>query len=111
MMARAADGHARPVARAALGGRRDFLAPGEVVGGERTLGFFELFERSHGDDLTAVAPRARAEIYKQIGVLHGVAVMLDDDDRIALVAQALQRLEQPAVVPRMQANRRLIEHI
>ena len=37
--------------------------------------------------------------------------MLDDDHRVAEVAQALQRVEQPRIVALVQADRRLVEHI
>ena len=37
--------------------------------------------------------------------------MLDDDDRVAEVAQVLQRLEQAGVVALVQADRRLVEHV
>ncbi|EDT04028.1 hypothetical protein BamIOP4010DRAFT_2429 [Burkholderia ambifaria IOP40-10] len=37
--------------------------------------------------------------------------MLDDDERIALVAELAQRVQQDPVVARMQADRRLVEHV
>ena len=38
-------------------------------------------------------------------------IVLDDDHRVADVAQALERFDQARVVALMQADRRLIEHI
>ena len=37
--------------------------------------------------------------------------MLDDDDGVAEVAQALERVEQARVVALMQPDRRLVEHV
>ncbi len=40
-----------------------------------------------------------------------VFVMLDDDQRVALGFELLQGVEQDAVVARVQADRRLVEHV
>ena len=40
-----------------------------------------------------------------------VFVVLDDDQRVALGFELLQRVEQDAVVARVQADRRLVEHV
>ncbi len=37
--------------------------------------------------------------------------MLDDDERVALVAELAQRVQQDLVVARMQADRRFVEHV
>ena len=41
----------------------------------------------------------------------GVLVVLDDDEGVADVPQPQQRLDQPMVVPLMQADRRLVENV
>jgi hypothetical protein len=46
-----------------------------------------------------------------IGGENGVAVVLDDDHRVAEVAQALEDTDQTRVVARMQPDRRLVEHV
>ena len=46
-----------------------------------------------------------------IGGADGVLVVLDDDDGIADVAQALERGDHLDVVLRMQADARLVEHV
>jgi hypothetical protein len=58
-----------------------------------------------------VLPRARADVDDPVGVLDGVLVVLDDDQRVAEVAQPLERLDQPAVVALVQPDRRLVEDV
>ena len=55
--------------------------------------------------------RAGPEIDQVIGSLDDLAVVLDQDQRVAQVTQMPQRPEQPAVVARVQPNRRLVEHV
>ncbi len=40
-----------------------------------------------------------------------VLVVLDDDERVAQVPQPRERVDQAAVVPLVQADRRLVEHV
>ncbi len=42
---------------------------------------------------------------------HRILVMLDDDQRIAQVAQPHERANQPGVVALMQADARLVQHV
>src|SRR6202041_2668775 len=61
-----------------------------------------------------VAPQpacSGAEIEDVVGMANGLLVMLDDQDRVAQVAQRFERDDQPHIVTLMQADRRLIEHI
>ena len=46
-----------------------------------------------------------------VGRLDDLAVVLDQDQRVAQVAQVPQRPQQPGVVARVQADRRLVEHV
>ena len=46
-----------------------------------------------------------------IGAADRVLVVLDHEQRVALAAELLERVEQHAVVARMQADRRLVEHV
>ncbi len=46
-----------------------------------------------------------------IGGPHRVFVVLDDDDRVAQVAQLGERVEQALVVARVQADRRFVENV
>src|SRR5690606_13889316 len=46
-----------------------------------------------------------------VGVLDDVEVVLDDDDRVALVDEVLQHVEQAADVLEVQAGGRLVEDV
>ena len=63
------------------------------------------------DDLAAAHAGAGAEVDDVVGGPHRVFVVLDDDDRVAQVAQLGERVEQPLVVARVQADRRLVEDV
>ncbi len=56
-------------------------------------------------------PCPRPDVEHVIGLADRLLVMLDDDDGVALVAQVLERLQQPVVVALVQADRRLVEHV
>ena len=64
-----------------------------------------------GDDLAAMDAGARTHVDHQVGGAHGVFVMFDDEDRVAAVAQPLERADQAVVVARVQADARLVEHV
>ena len=59
----------------------------------------------------AVHAGARAHVDQVVGRADRVLVVLDHDHRVAEVAQALQRLQQPVVVALVQADRGLVEHV
>ena len=67
--------------------------------------------RALRDDAAAVHAGARAEVDDVVGVTDRIFVVLDDDHRVAEVAQAIQRAQQPLVVALMQADRRLVEDV
>ena len=57
------------------------------------------------------SPAPRPEIDDVIGDLDHVGVVLDDQHRVALVAELAQDVDEPQVVARVQPDRRLIEHV
>ncbi len=67
--------------------------------------------RSLRDDLTAVLARAGPEVEQVVGRAHRLLVVLDDDHRVAEIAQALERRDQLRVVALVQADRRLVEDV
>ncbi len=82
-------------------------AAGHRVGLRRQLG-----RAAFGDQPAAALAGARADVDDVVGAADRVLVVLDDDQRVALVARALlQRVEQDLVVARVQADRRLVEHV
>ena len=54
---------------------------------------------------------AGADVDQIVGGADGLLVVLDDDHRVAEVAQVLERLQQPGVVALVQADRRLVEDV
>ena len=99
------------VALAALGGDRDAPAAGQVGAGQRLLAGQQVLHGAGDDDLAAVLARAGADVDHPVGGVDGVLVVLDDDQRVAQVAQPDQRLDQPVVVALVQADGRLVEHV
>ena len=68
-------------------------------------------ERAAENDPPALFAGAEPHVDDGVGDLDHVGVVLDDEDGVALVAQLAQDLDQPLVVARMQADRRLVEDI
>ena len=111
VVARALHGQRPAVAGAAPRRHRDLERARQVAAGERGRVGDDLGRRALGDDAAAVHAGARAHVDDVVGGEDGVAVVLDDDHRVAEVAQALQRVEQARVVALVQADRRLVEHV
>ena len=64
-----------------------------------------------GHDLAAAHAGPGAEVDDVVGRPHRVFVVLDDDHRVAQVAQPGQGGQQAVVVARVQADRRLVEDV
>lgn len=89
----------------------DLLAAGEVVTGQRLGIGDDLLRRPLRDYGTAVHPGPRAYVEHMVGEADGVLVVLHHYDGVAQIPQVGEGLEQPLVVPLVQADGRLIEHI
>ena len=63
------------------------------------------------DDLAAVHAGAGTDVDDVIGAANRFFVVLDDDDRVAEIAQMHERAQQPRVVALMQADRRFVEDV
>ena len=63
------------------------------------------------DHAAAVLPRAWTDVDHVVGDLDGLLVVLDDEHRVAQVAEAEQGVDEAPVVPLVQADRRLVEHV
>ena len=106
--------HDQPMAVARLGGQ-----PG-CRSGSWPLRYWPVIEAgvghdlvgcAGGDDIAAVLAGAGSHVDDVVGCQHGLLVMLDDQDRVAEVAQALQRAQQPRVVALVQADARFVQDI
>ncbi|SQA72392.1 Uncharacterised protein [Burkholderia mallei] len=95
---------ARPVRRV-----RDVLAAAEILARQRA-GRADRAGRAVVDDRAAALARAGAHVDQPVGREHHRRIVLDDDERIARVAQAPHRLDDPVQVARMQPDARLVEH-
>src|SRR5450759_2908577 len=104
--------HGEPLERqAALAGQGDASAPGQNVPGERRRVVHDLARRAFGDHAAAVLAGPRPHVDDVVGRAHRLLVMLDDDDGIAQVAQAQERVDEAPVVALMQADAGLVEDV
>ena len=92
-------------------GSRDGQPARQVGPGQRVGAGQQVVDRPGDDDVPAVLPRPRPDVDHPVGGPDGVLVVLDDDQRVPQVAQPQQRLEQPVVVPLVQPDGRLVEHV
>ena len=111
MFPSATDDQAVAAARTPVIGRDHGARAAEVLTGQRALDARDLGRRAGGYEFAAQTPGAGAEIDHVVRALDGLLVVLDDEHRVAQVAQARQRVEQALVVARMQADGRLVENI
>ncbi len=77
----------------------------------RTIGRHHFIYRALRHQTTTALAGTRPNVDDMVGMADRVFVVLDHHQRIALVAQALQSLEQDLVVACMQTDRRLVKHI
>src|SRR5690606_36063716 len=71
----------------------------------------KLLRRAMCDDLPAMPFCAGTDIKNIIRLEHHVAVVLDDDDRVAKVTQVFKCFDKLDVVSRVEANARFVEDI
>ena len=101
----------RAAPRGARARHLDALAAKQIVGGERSAGALARSRSGSVEhDLAAVFAGSGSDIEHAIRGLHHLRIVLDHDQRVAGVAQALHDADDAVDVARMQADRRLIEH-
>ena len=91
----------RPLAREVLAGERRLVRQQAAAAGDR----------SGVDDHAAVLARTRSDVDHVVGGTDGLLVVLDHDDRVAQIAQALQGGDEALVVALVQADGGLVEHV
>ena len=69
------------------------------------------FGRTLCDDPAATAAAFRAKIDNVIGRLDHFQIVLDDDDRVALIDERLQNVEQSSDILEMQAGGRFVQNV
>ena len=92
-------------------GIRSPRRPLRILAGDRSVCPGNRRHVAFGDDVATVLAGAGPDIDDPVGRAHHVFVVLDDDQRIADVAQALQRLDQSRIVALMQTDARLVEDV
>ncbi len=105
------DADVEAVALAPLLRHLDPAGAGEVLAGEAVRVVENVLQLPLRDDLAAVDARAGAEIDDMVGGADGVLVMLDHDDGVAEIAQALERDQQAVIVALVEADGGLVEHV
>ena len=100
-----------PSAPAADRRARDLPAAGEVLPRDRVGVLEQALDGAGVDHLAAVLAGPRADVDDPVGRGDGVLVVLDDDERVAEVAQPGQRLDEPVVVALVQPDRGLVEDV
>ena len=84
----------------------------QEASGVRTLGGFDHFHRcAAGDQLTALGAALGAEIDDVVGVFDDVEVVLNGDDRVAHVDQAMEDADQFFDVEEVQPGGRLVQDV
>src|SRR5690606_24301185 len=83
----------------------------KVQGGEARGVGGDFLWRAGGDDLAAAGAALWTEVDDVVRVQHHVEVVLDDDDRVAAIGEALEDGQQVAYVFEGQTRRRLIEDV
>ena len=79
------------------------IGGGETAAGRRVRKPRQFGRRALRHQPAAARPRAGTQVDHMIGAANGVFIVFDDDQRIALGAQPVERIEQGDVVARMQA--------
>jgi hypothetical protein len=100
----------QPVAAPPARRDRDAQVAAQVLRRQAARLVLERLGRPLVDDLAALLARSGTEVDHVVGGLDERGVVLDDDDRVPLVAQRLQDPDQPVRVARMEAYRRLVQH-
>src|SRR5690606_4212835 len=94
------------------GGRHRYGgAAGQVRRGDRLLLGQQLPQGTTVHDPATVLAGGGPDVDDPVGRPDGLLVVLDDDQRVAQVPQPHQGVQQPAVVPLVQPDRRLVQHV
>ncbi len=89
----------------------DASPPREVATGDRLRARSDLSDRARHDDPPTVLARPRPDVHDVVGHADRVLVVLDHDHGVAEVPEPSQGLDQAVVVPLVEPDRRLVEHV
>ena len=103
-------GNALTVARATHGGNLYAEFSREITAGQRVcLEHVGVCALVH--DMTAGTAGTRTDVHYPVGILHHLLVVLHHDNRVAYIAQGLQRGYQAAIVLLMQTDGRFVQDV
>ena len=71
----------------------------------------DILRRALGDDLAAAIAAFGAEVDDPVGGLDDFEIVLDDDDRVAVVDEAVEHFEQLRKVVEVEAGRGFVEEV
>ena len=94
-----------------FGRNADAQLSAEVTTGQRLRRGSDLVECALGDDLSAERTRAGTDVDDVVGRRNGVVIVLDDEHRVAEVAQAFERGNEALVVALVQPDTRLVQNV
>ncbi len=111
VLGRAREADELPAPPPAIVRHRDRQFVAEVASRQRSRLLQQALERPREHDLPALLARAQPEIDHVVRDADHVRVVLDDDHRVALVAQLAEDRDEAKVVARVKADRRLVQDV
>ncbi len=103
--------HLFRVERHAVLGQGNLALTAQVLAGDRRRICQNIPRRSLRDDVATVDASAGTEVDDVVGLHYRFLIVLDDDHRVADVAERLQGREQSLIVTLVQSDRRLVQDI
>src|SRR5262249_45986843 len=90
---------------------RNFQRAGKILASERFSACGDLVRLALRDEVATSVAGAGAKVHNKIRAANRILIMIDDQYRIAQIAQTFERTEQAFVVACVEADAGLIEHI
>ncbi len=87
------------------------IIPIQKFASERSRGGCDFFGPALGDDEAAIFSAFGAEVDDPVGITNDVEIVLDDDDGVAEVGEAMQYVEQLAYVVKVKAGGGLVQKV
>ena len=84
---------------------------GQILAGRRGVDLLQALGRTAVEHLPALRPCTGPDVHDPVRVVDDIEVMLDDEQRVAGGLESIERSQQRFGVGRMQAGRRLVEHV
>ena len=102
---------ALPIAFPAVLGYLDFFAAGKIISGDTPLYLANVLHTAGGYHLAPVDAGPRADIHQKIRLAHGILIVFHHDQGVPHIPQMLEGSDQLVVIPLVQADAGLVQHI